>query len=207
MANHSNAARMNTVIDDIQLSPLAERLAQDFLQTADMHPADRDIHIISQLASDSPEKLRAAKYDASEYQCLATAVYYEARSEVKAGQRAVAEAVLNRVKSKHYPNTICGVVFQGSERRSGCQFSFTCDGSLKITPKGWPWERSQAIARLAITGGFKPMTHRSTHFHTTAIKPYWAKHMRKTGQFGTHVFYKFKPYRKSSASLAVAPPS
>ncbi|MFN5901342.1 MAG: cell wall hydrolase, partial [Novosphingobium sp.] len=63
-------------------------------------------------------------------QCLAAAVYYEARSESDVGQRAVAQVVLNRVAHPSYPNTVCGVVYQGSERTTGCQFSFTCDGSL-----------------------------------------------------------------------------
>ena len=157
-----------------------------------------------------PEKLADARFTADERHCLAEAVYYEARSETRSGQKAVAEVVLNRVDSKHFPNTICGVVYEGSGRTTGCQFSFTCDGSLDIAPKGKSWERSQDIATLVMTGGVKPFTGKATHYHTTAVKPKWSKNLRMTKRVDSHVFYKFAPrdYTPSMPTMVtVAPPS
>ncbi|MDZ7587989.1 MAG: cell wall hydrolase [Parasphingorhabdus sp.] len=85
-------------------------------------------------------------------QCLTQAVYYEAASEPDAGQRAVAQVVLNRVRHPAYPRTVCGVVYQGSERRTGCQFTFTCDGSLRRTPSAFFWERARRVAADALAG-------------------------------------------------------
>ena len=142
------------------------------------------------------------------HQCLAEAVYYEARSEVKAGQMAVAEVVLNRVKSKHYPNTVCGVVYQGAERSTGCQFTFTCDGATAKMPKGKLWERSQEIASLALTGSMTPVTGNATHYHTIEVSPHWAPNMRPTKLIGLHQFYRFKFRERpvTNAVVAVAPP-
>ena len=154
--------------------------------------------------------LDQAAFDAAEQKCLAEAVYYEARSETRAGQKAVAEVVLNRVASKHFPDTVCGVVYEGSERSTGCQFSFTCDGSMDIAPKGKSWDRSQAIASVVLTSGVSPMTNRATHYHTTAIKPVWSDNLRMTKRVGSHVFYRFAPrdYSPSMPTMVtVAPPS
>ncbi len=156
------------------------------------------------------DTLEQARFAAEEKQCLAEAVYYEARSETRSGQKAVAEVVLNRVASKHFPNSVCGVVYEGSGRKTGCQFSFTCDGSMDIAPKGKSWERSQDIASLVLTGGVTPFTNKATHYHTTAIKPKWAKNMRMTKRVGSHVFYRFAPrdYQPSMPTMVtVAPPS
>jgi len=150
-----------------------------------------------------------AKSNATQYRCLAEAVYYEARSEPRSGQKAVAEVVLNRVKSKHFPNTVCGVVYQGAERTTGCQFSFTCDGSTLKEPRGKAWQRSQDVAAMALTGGFKPFTDRSTHYHTFDVNPHWSSSLKMTKTVGTHKFYRFKPRRRTTPNVAVltAPPS
>src|SRR3546814_18161788 len=84
--------------------------------------------------------------------CLADAVYYEAASESDAGQRAVAQVVLNRVRHPAFPATVCGVVFQGSERASGCQFSFACDGAMARTPSGEAWRKALSIEGAAKIG-------------------------------------------------------
>ena len=102
------------------------------------------------------------------------AIYYEAASEPDAGQRAVAQVVLNRVAHPTYPDTVCGVVFQGSERRTGCQFSFTCDGSLARQPARMWWDRAAAVARSALNGAVYAPAGLSTHYHTVQIHPYWA---------------------------------
>jgi spore germination cell wall hydrolase CwlJ-like protein len=144
-----------------------------------------------------------------EFHCLSEAVYYEARSETRAGQLAVAEVVLNRVKSKHYPNTVCGVVYQGAERSSGCQFSFTCDGSMDKAPRGKAWDASQKAAQASLMPLRKPLTDRATHYHTVEINPHWAPKMRFEKQIGSHKFYSYKWRERpaaSGSSLSVAPP-
>src|SRR5690606_10710768 len=102
-------------------------------------------------------------------QCLTMAVYYEAASEPDAGQRAVAQVVLNRVAHPTYPDTVCGVVFQGSERTTGCQFSFTCDGSLARKPAKMWWDRAAAVARAELAGAVYAPVGLATHYHTVQI--------------------------------------
>jgi hypothetical protein len=124
--------------------------------------------------------------------CLTLAVYYEAASEPDAGQRAVAQVVLNRVAHPAYPDTVCGVVFQGSERRTGCQFSFTCDGSLARQPARMWWDRAAAVARQALSGGVYTPVGLATHYHTVQIHPYWADSLDHIGTIGAHRFYKWR---------------
>jgi hypothetical protein len=124
-------------------------------------------------------------------QCLTSAIYYEAASEPDAGQRAVAQVVLNRVAHPSYPNTVCGVVFQGSEMRTGCQFSFTCDGSLARKPMLAFWERARRIASEAMAGYVYAPVGLATHYHTTAIHPYWADSLAYIGTIGAHRFYRW----------------
>jgi N-acetylglucosaminyldiphosphoundecaprenol N-acetyl-beta-D-mannosaminyltransferase len=122
--------------------------------------------------------------------CLAQAVYYEAASEGTDGGRAVAQVVLNRLRHPGYPSTICGVVYDGADRPTGCQFSFTCDGSMQRIPIPWLWGRSRKIAEQALTGQvFGPIGH-STHYHADYVLPYWADSLDKTIQIGRHIFYR-----------------
>ncbi len=124
-------------------------------------------------------------------ECLATAIYYEAASESDAGQRAVAQVVLNRVAHSAWPDTVCGVVYQGSARRTGCQFTFTCDGSLARRPSRGGWERASRIARAALAGSVYDPVGLSTHYHTLAVHPYWAPSLSRTTVIGAHVFYRW----------------
>ena len=124
-------------------------------------------------------------------ECLTQAVYYEARNQSADGQRAVAQVVLNRVRHPSYPNSVCGVVYQGSERTTGCQFTFTCDGSLfrgSIEPGAWA--RAQEIARAALAGGVYRPVGLSLNYHTTAIRPYWAPSLTRQAVIGDHIFYR-----------------
>ncbi|MCB2075344.1 MAG: cell wall hydrolase [Novosphingobium sp.] len=124
-------------------------------------------------------------------QCLTAAIYYEAASEPDSGQRAVAQVVLNRVAHPAYPNTVCGVVYQGSERRTGCQFSFTCDGSLARKPHRMFWSRAENVARAALGGYVHAPAGLATHYHTIQIHPYWADKLSYLGTIGAHRFYSF----------------
>ncbi|MFA7601387.1 MAG: cell wall hydrolase [Novosphingobium sp.] len=125
-------------------------------------------------------------------QCLTAAIYYEAASEPDAGQRAVAQVVLNRVAHPSYPGTVCGVVYQGSERTTGCQFSFTCDGALARVPNRMFWRRAEDVAREALSGFVYAPAGLATHYHTVAVHPYWAESLDYLGTIGAHRFYRFK---------------
>ena len=125
-------------------------------------------------------------------QCLSMAVYYEAASESYAGQQAVAQVVLNRVAHPAYPASICGVVFQGSERSTGCQFSFTCDGSLARKPSRRAWAVAQSVALGALAGEVYKPIGLATHYHTNYVNPYWAASLDFIGSIGAHRFYRWK---------------
>jgi hypothetical protein len=124
-------------------------------------------------------------------QCLAEAVYYEARSESEDGQRAVAQVVLNRVRHPAYPNSVCGVVYQGPQRAGGgCQFTFTCDGSLAIPPSGAAWLQARRIAASALAGSVYAPVGYSTNYHTQQVVPQWAFRLLKVAVVGSHSFYR-----------------
>jgi spore germination cell wall hydrolase CwlJ-like protein len=127
----------------------------------------------------------------AEENCLARAVYFEARSESALGQMAVAKVILNRVKSPQYPNTICGVVYQGSQRRNSCQFSFACDGLPDDVKQPGSWAQAKHIAQRAIKGdpGVAAKLGGALHYHADYVKPRWARSMRKAIKVGRHIFY------------------
>jgi spore germination cell wall hydrolase CwlJ-like protein len=125
-------------------------------------------------------------------ECLTAAVYYEAAVESTDGQRAVAQVVLNRVRHPAYPRTVCGVVFQGHERATGCQFTFTCDGALRRTPSAAGWARARRVAEEALAGHvYKPVGW-ATHYHTNWVVPYWSSSLVKLAQVGTHIFFRWE---------------
>lgn len=134
--------------------------------------------------------------------CLAKAVYYEAASESEGGQRAVAQVVLNRVAHSAYPDTVCGVVYQGSQRRTGCQFSFTCDGSLGRKPSATYWARALSVARRALSGEVYAPVGLATHYHTTWVNPYWAPSLAHIGTIGAHRFYRWPGAASSPAAFS-----
>jgi cell wall hydrolase len=123
-------------------------------------------------------------------ECLAQAVYYEARGESEEGQRAVAQVVLNRVRHPAYPNSVCGVVFQGAERSTGCQFSFTCGGVMGAAVDPRAWARARRIAAAALAGSVYRPVGLALNFHTTAIRPYWAPSLVPQATVGAHIFYR-----------------
>jgi len=124
--------------------------------------------------------------------CLTAAVYYEAAVESADGQRAVAQVVLNRARHPAYPNSVCGVVYQGSERRTGCQFTFTCDGSLARMPSPAGWARARAVAEDALSGYVYAPVGWATHYHANYVVPYWSSSLTKLAAVGTHVFYRWE---------------
>ena len=122
-------------------------------------------------------------------ECLATAVLYEAGDDV-VGEAAVAQVVLNRVRHPAFPMTVCGVVYQGAERSSGCQFTFTCDGSLRRQMSDGAWRRARDVAGRALAGAIDRTVGLATHYHTDWVYPYWSPELNKLARVGTHLFFR-----------------
>jgi spore germination cell wall hydrolase CwlJ-like protein len=129
-----------------------------------------------------------------EQRCLAEAVYFEARSEPEEGQAAVAQVILNRVKSGLYPSSICGVVYQNRHRHLACQFTFACEGkSLRISDQD-SWQRASRIAKAVLEGKtYLADVGAATHYHADYVRPRWAKRLKKMDVIGRHIFYKLRP--------------
>ena len=138
-------------------------------------------------------KLPANVNHSSQKKCLAEAIYFEARSEPWAGQVAVAQVVLNRVRNPHYPGSICGVVYQNKRWRNRCQFSFACDGIRDRIRDSSSWKKAQTIAREVIAGKhWLDKVGDSTHYHATYVRPRWAPRMTRKGKIGQHIFFRTK---------------
>lgn len=130
------------------------------------------------------------EYQARQRRCLATAIYFEARGEPISGQLAVAQVVMNRVRSSLYPDTICGVVFQGQHRRTGCQFSFTCDGLPDVPREEEQWRLANRLAKQVTDGEvWNEEIGHATHYHATYVKPAWRRQLDHVKRVGRHVFY------------------
>ncbi|MGV6802522.1 MAG: cell wall hydrolase [bacterium] len=153
------------------------------------------------LISSDLKDMSIAKIRKDEQRCLAEALYYEAMGESVIGQMGVADVILNRVKSPLYPDTICGVVYQGSTRQTGCQFSFTCDGSLNRKRNQKKYAELNDMAGAVMAGIHLPVSRNATHYHADYVKPYWAANLTPTTSIGAHKFYRF-PDRKTIASAA-----
>ncbi|MBB6123595.1 cell wall hydrolase [Sphingobium subterraneum] len=122
--------------------------------------------------------------------CLTSAIYYEAANEPDEGQRAVAQVILNRVRHPAWPNSVCGVVYQGSERvDQRCQFTFSCDGSVMRFPMGAKWARAQRVAADALAGRRFAPVGLATFYHTLAVHPAWANQLDPVAVVGAHIFY------------------
>ena len=137
-------------------------------------------------------------------QCLTLAIYYEAATEPDDGQRAVAQVVLNRVAHPSYPNTVCGVVFQGSERSTGCQFTFTCDGSLAHRPAAVWWDRARRVARIALAGAVYAPVGLATNYHTLQVHPAWSDSLVPVITIGAHRFFRLPGAAGQGAAFRVA---
>ena len=124
--------------------------------------------------------------------CLTAAIYYEAASESDDGMRGVAQVVLNRVRHPSFPNTVCGVVFQGSQRPGVCQFTFACDGAMARAPEKRNWLRASRVASAALGGYVFPGVGLATHYHTQAIWPRWGKSLVMTNIVGAHIFHRWR---------------
>ena len=126
----------------------------------------------------------------TQWECLAEALYFEARGEEIEGQYAVAEVILNRVDNKNYPATVCEVVNQGTGRRYACQFTYTCDGIPEVVTDQRAWNRAGQIARIMMDGAPRNLTAGATHYHADYVNPRWARVYPRTARYGTHIFYR-----------------
>lgn len=139
---------------------------------------------------DTQKAIAQRRVQLAEENCLARAVYFEARSESELGQVAVAKVILNRVKDPEYPKTICGVVYQGSGRRNSCQFSFACDGLPDDVKSATAWANAKRVAKMTIAGDAKVAAlTTATNYHADYVKPKWAKSMKRLVKIGRHIFY------------------
>lgn len=127
--------------------------------------------------------------------CLATAGWYEAGDDPES-QRSVMQVVLNRVQHPGFPNSVCAVVFQGSERITGCQFSFTCDGSMRRRkPPRAQWARAKMLSERALSGAVDDSVRQATHFHADYVSPWWRWSLIEVGRVGSHIFYRWPGQR------------
>ncbi|UWR04329.1 cell wall hydrolase [Ruegeria conchae] len=131
------------------------------------------------------------------FRCLAEALYFEARGESVRGQFAVAEVIMNRVESGRFPDSLCGVIKQGTGKKYQCQFTYTCDGHKEVIHEKRAYERVAKVARAAIDGVAEEMTAGATHYHTKAVRPSWSRVYKETARIGVHIFYKHN-YRTAS---------
>jgi spore germination cell wall hydrolase CwlJ-like protein len=133
---------------------------------------------------------RPAAQGGDQWRCLAEALYFEARGESVKGQFAVAEVIMNRVDSPNFPNTVCGVVHQGTGRKYGCQFTYTCDGIKEIIANKRAFGRVAKVAALMVEGAPRQLTQGATHYHTKAVAPKWSRKFPRTATIGVHHFYR-----------------
>ena len=156
-------------------------------------PSERGVETLAQAGPDLSEVeslIAGAEPEGDDqWECLSQAIYHEARGEALEGQIAVAEVILNRRDSGHYPESVCGVVEQGTGERYMCQFSYFCDGlSDEIGDQG-AWEKAGRIARVMLDGAPRRLTDGAMFYHTKAVEPYWADEFVQTAEIGAHLFY------------------
>lgn len=168
-----------------------------FSQSADVKGTDSNIHVMPLErveAAPAVTFLGATPLDrARALQCMTNAIYYEAANEPDDGQRAVAQVILNRVRHPAWPNSVCGVIYQGTERTDlRCQFTFSCDGSMSRRADPAKWERARRVAMRALSGDVYAPVGTATFYHTLAVRPPWAPSLDPVAVVGAHIFYKLR---------------
>lgn len=165
------------------------RLRADALSLALLATAALSVALSTTAATAGPQAMPPdATANEAELECLAKAVYFEARGEPLDGQRAVAEVILNRVDNPRFPATVCGVVSQGG--RGGCQFSYHCSGRSQAIRERGAYSRALRVAASALAGRPRTLTDGATYFHTRAVRPSWSQRFVRTAQIGEHIFYR-----------------
>lgn len=184
----------NRLAHDASVSPAFQTSALGWIATVTRQPP----------AVPRPEYSRAWIADqpvasgGADWQCLAEALYFEARGESVKGQFAVAEVILNRVASRQFPDTVCAVIHQGTGKRYQCQFTYTCDGYPERIREKSAFARVGKVARAVLDGAPRVLTQGATHYHTKAVYPAWARRFTRTAVIGVHRFYRMPGVRVSS---------
>ena len=168
---------------------VSEHLEKTLTKARQKHLASAKMDYDIEFSKDWVDSLPKAR-GGDEWRCLAEALYFEARGETVKGQFAVAEVILNRVKSERFPGSACDVIHQGTGRKFQCQFTYTCDGQKEIIAEPRAYERVAKVARVALDGVAPKLTEGATHYHTKAVKPRWSNVSTKTTAIGVHVFYR-----------------
>lgn len=175
---------------------LPDPFSVDYSDAASAPPVDpsqlRDAAFVGPAAKPYLFKAATPTDRARAHYCLTATLYYEAASESDDGMRGVAQVVLNRVRHPSFPSTVCGVVFQGSERAIVCQFTFSCDGAMARAPSKANWQRASRIAAEALNGKVFAPVGLATHYHTQAIWPRWGKSLVMTNIVGAHIFHRWR---------------
>lgn len=182
-AASENALRELKRIEDRGLRSLKPARIEELLRTPS--PSHSGIAFTRAWLNDQPEPEKTATLA-----CLAEALYFEARGETIKGQFAVAEVIMNRVKSARFPSSVCGVINQGTGKRYQCQFTYTCDGRQEIISERGAYRLVERVAQATLDGKVPPLTNGATHYHTTAVRPRWANVYTRTAQYGVHIFYR-----------------
>ncbi len=133
--------------------------------------------------------------------CLTAAVYYEAATEPREGQEAVAQVVLNRLRHPSFPKSVCGVVYDGVGTASTCQFTFACDGSTLRLPNARLWQTAKDVAAAALSGHVATQVGAATHYHAVYVSPYWRTSLTPMGRIGNHLFYSMPGWRGTASAL------
>lgn len=186
---------------DRQAELLTARLEQLRGQSTDA--SLRRVSLTGPVAA-QPFRLGGALEASRDLDCLTQAAYYEARGEGRDGMRAVTQVVLNRVRHPAFPKSVCAVVYQGAGRRTGCQFSFTCNGSMRGRVNQAAWNRARDVASAALSGTVYGAVGNATHFHTTGVSPRWRSSLVRVGQVGDHLFYRFGGRSGASGAFSYA---
>ena len=126
----------------------------------------------------------------ADWLCLSEALYFEARGESVKGQVGVAEVILNRVKSRKFPNSVCGVVNQGTGKRNRCQFSYTCDGNPEVVHEPGAYRNVAKVARALLDGAPRNLTVGATYYHNHTVRPRWSRTFTRTASIDGHYFYR-----------------
>ncbi len=194
-----------SVAGSAQRDRQAELLTARLEQLQGQDGLRRDGHGATRVSAARPFRLDGALDQSRDLECLTQAVYYEARGEGRDGMKAVAQVVLNRARHPAFPKTVCAVVYQGANRGSGCQFSFTCNGAMRGAVNRSAWNRAREVATKALSGQVFSAVGNATHFHTTAVSPSWRNNLIRVNQVGDHLFYRFGGRSGASQAFAYNP--
>src|SRR3546814_2939104 len=188
-------ARPHTVAPPADVVPDVQPMELAPVTEADARAQNADIPLVTKGFVAARPFLYAGSGDgrARARDCLAAAMLYEAGDDSK-GQLAVGQVVINRARHPAFPKSICGVVFQGSERATGCPFTFNCDGALGRRYSDAAWQRARDNADLMLSGGTDPRVGLATHYHTDWVRPYWSDSLEKIAIVDTHPFFRWPGY-------------